>query len=275
MQSHRLDLQAWKVWLQQRGNLTEAKSTQNWVDAYYDALKQRYKPRSVSRHLSSVKLFCQFLVEQGIWRCNPMALTEFPKVQAEPPTILSPQEVESLLNAPQRSHYQGLRDRVMLELACSSGLKTNELVGLDKADLFLDLGFVKIRGRRERMVPLTSSAIGLMREYLEHLESSAARQNEHCLFPNRNGERMTRIGFWNMVRKHALAAGIQTSINPTILRHSFAGHLLEQGLNLDQLQQLFGFRDLSATQQYAHINAPKSPRTPVVRVTADGQEAIE
>jgi integrase/recombinase XerD len=145
----------------------------------------------------------------------------------------------------------------MLELLYSSGLKVNELLGLDVEDLFLDLEFLKVRSKRERMVPMTSTAVEVLRPYLDQARAGRLLHPEDsCLFPGRNGTRMSRVGFWSMIKKHAFRAGITSHINPRILRHSFAVHLLQNGIDLTDIKQLFGYVSLDATLQYAHVNRP-------------------
>ena len=163
----------------------------------------------------------------------------------------------SLLESPSLDHYLGLRDRAMLELLYSSGLKVKELLGLDIEDLFLDLEFLKIRSKRERMVPITKKAVQVLCKYLSGArEQRLLNPNDPCLFPGRNGTRLTRVGFWAVIKKHAKRSGINSRINPRILRHSFAVHLLQNGIDLSDIKELFGYVSLDATLQYAHINRP-------------------
>jgi integrase/recombinase XerD len=227
------------------------------MQQYRDQLLDFMQPSSVCRHLSSLKLFLNCAEGKNWINVNPLHLVKFPEIPPKPPELLSPKEVDDLLEAPSDDHYLGMRDRAMLELLYSSGLKVHELLDLNTSDLFLDLGFLKVRGRRERMVPVTLKAIKVLNKYLKEGRQDRLRYEEDtCLFPNRNGERMTRIGFWFMIKKHSKRAGIQSRINARILRHSFAAHLLENGMDLTDLAQLFGFVSLDATLQYAHINRP-------------------
>lgn len=258
--SHRLDLLRFAEWLEADGEITHhqlMKIELATIDAYADALAKSVKPRTVARHLSTLRLFFDFLEEQGVVRTSPMVLVQFPEIQYAPPEMLSTEEIVRLLEAPSLSHYLGMRDRALLELAYSSGLKVKELLNLDVDDLFLDLGFLKIRGKQERMVPVTSKAIEVLKAYLETARLPRLLNKENpCLFPNRNGVRMTRIGFWNMVKKHARRAGITTNITPRMLRHSFAMHLIQSGMDLSSIKLLFGYTRLDAAAQYAHVNQP-------------------
>ena len=260
IQNHRLDLLRFKEWLEiQEGSTLNRlqKLTAEEIQSYADFLQHSLKPRTVARHLSSLKLFFFLLEQQGLLEISPLDLVKFPQINYVPPEMLSPEEVVALLEAPSLNHYLGLRDRSLLELSYSSGLKVKELLNLNVADLFLDLGFLKVRGKRERMVPITSKAVEVLKVYLDSARLPRLLNKEDpCLFPNRNGVRMTRIGFWNMVKKHARRAEIQTNITPRMLRHSFAMHLIQKGMDLTSICTLFGYTKLDATLQYAHVNVP-------------------
>ena len=265
IQSHRLDLRKFLKWLKvdeynyDSQELLEKIRNLNLEDLeiYLNYLRQSYKPRTLARHTSTLKLFLDRLELQGLIKKSPAHQLRFPEVMPDAPEILSPEEVVALLESPSLDHYLGLRDRAMLELLYSSGLKVNELLGLDIEDLFLDLEFLKIRSKRERMVPITKKAVQVLRKYLiETREQRLLNPNDPCLFPGRNGTRLTRVGFWAMIKKHAKRSGINSRINPRILRHSFAVHLLQNGIDLSDIKELFGYVSLDATLQYAHINRP-------------------
>ncbi len=265
IQSHRLDLRKFLRWLKvnednyDSGELLKKIRKLNLEDLedYLNSLRQSYKPRTLARHTSSLKLFLDHLELHGLIKKSPAHQLRFPEVLPEAPEILSPQEVVALLESPLPDHYLGMRDRAMLELLYSSGLKVNELLGLDIEDLFLDLEFLKVRSKRERMVPITRKAILVLKKYLkEARKNRLLNPNDPCLFPGRNGTRMSRVGFWSMIKKHAQRSGISSRINPRILRHSFAVHLLQNGIDLSDIKELFGYVSLDATLQYAHINRP-------------------
>ena len=265
IQSHRLDLRKFLKWLKVDENnydsqeLLEKIRNLNLEDLeiYLNYLRQSYKPRTLARHTSTLKLFLDNLELQGLIKKSPAHQLRFPEVMPDAPEILSPGEVVALLESPSLDHYLGLRDRAMLELLYSSGLKVNELLGLDIEDLFLDLEFLKIRSKRERMVPITIKAVQVLRNYLSGArEQRLLNPYDPCLFPGRNGTRLTRVGFWAMIKKHAQRSGVNSRINPRILRHSFAVHLLQNGIDLSDIKELFGYVSLDATLQYAHINRP-------------------
>jgi integrase/recombinase XerD len=211
----------------------------------------------VSRHLSTLRLFFRFLESSGVIAANPMDEVVFPRHWADLPGLLTPSEVGALLEAPDERHYLGLRDRAILELLYSSGLKLHELMALNVDSLQLELGFLRVPGRRERMVPLTPRCGALLKRYLA--ESRPGRilyAEERCLFPGRNGTRISRIAVWKLIKKHARQAGIRKNFNARTLRHAFAMHLIMGGMDLDAIQLLFGYKSLEATSLYAHVNAP-------------------
>ena len=261
IQNHRLDMLRFQDWLAREGETDLARLQQitprNIMD-YQMFLAKRLKQRSINRHLSSLKLFFKFLEEEsGLKNGNPMDLVSFPKVYQDLPTMLTPAEVTLLLEAPSESHYLGLRDKAMMELLYSSGLKLNELMALNVEHLELDLGFVLVAGRRERMVPLTDQAKALLQRYVE--ESRAQRllyPEANCLFPGRNGTRISRVGIWKLIKKYAHQASIYKNFNPRTLRHAFAIHLILGGMDLDGIKFLFGYRQLEAVTLYTHVNAP-------------------
>ncbi len=278
VQSHRLDLLRFKEWLEVEGEATLfqlQELTTRDIQAYSDFLQESVKPRTAARHLSSLRLFFYYLGTQGLIKKDPLDLIRFPEIQYSLPEMLSAEEVVALLEAPPLTHYLGMRDRALLELAYSSGLKVQELLNLNVEDLFLDLGFLKVRGRRERMVPVTAKAVEIITQYLETFrESRLLNKEDPCLFPSRNGTRMSRVGFWYMVKKYAQRVGIRANINPRMLRHSFAIHLVQNGMDLTGIKTLFGYAQMNATAQYAHINVPDYHET-YHRLHPRGQHSVE
>ena len=261
VQNHRLDLQQFQSWLEAGGELCTLARLQALVRddvlAYQAFLSQRLKQRSINRHLSSLRLFFRFLQDNGLIEASPLDGLVFPKIVPGLPTLLLPREVAALVEAPQESHYLGLRDRALLEVLYSTGVKLHELIGLDVDDLQLDAGLVRIRGRRERLVPLTDGAVALTRRYLAETRAGRLlRPDDPCLFPGRGGRRITRVGVWKLIKKYAQAAGIQKNFNPRTLRHAFAIHLILGGMDLSAIKLLFGYKQLEATALYAHVNAP-------------------
>ena len=263
--SHKQDLKKFFKWLNiKEENLDNneiieilTKLSKSDIEEYISFLGQTYKPRTLSRHISSLKIFLGQLESRGIIKTNPAYKLSFPDIIPEAPEILSTEEVVALLESPSIDHYLGLRDRTMMELLYSSGLKVKELLNLDVEDIFLDLEFLKIRSKRERMIPITEKSKNYLRKYInESRTNRLLNPQDSCLFPSRNGTRMSRIGFWIMIKKYALRAGITSKINPRILRHSFAVHLLQNGTDLSDIMNLIGYASLDSTLQYAHVIRP-------------------
>lgn len=260
VQNHRLDLVRFKGWLEDHDKFT-LEHVQSLISGdilkYQENLAKRLKPRSINRHLSSLRLFFRFLEENGNLPRNPMENMVFPKTVNSLPTMLLPGEVTAMLDAPDESHYLGLRDRAMLELLYSTGLKLNELIACNVEDLELDLAYLRVNGRRARMVPLVDTAVELLRRYLaETRPSRLLNAEDPCLFPGRNGTRISRVGVWKLIKKYGKQAGIEKNFNPRTLRHAFAIHLILGGLDLDGIKFLFGYKKLEATTLYAHVNTP-------------------
>jgi integrase/recombinase XerD len=260
VQNHRLDMLRFQDWLDARNRGAEeevARLTSADLTEYQGHLAKRLKPRSVARHLSSLRLFFRFMESAGLLAANPMESVTFPRFWSDLPNLLTAGEVAALIDAPEESHYLGLRDRAMLELLYSSGLKLHELIALNVDALQLELGFVRVAGRRERMVPLTPRCVEILARYLaESRPKRVLYAEEPCLFPGRNGTRITRIAVWKLIKKYAQQAGIQKNFNARTLRHAFAMHLILGGMDLDAIQLLFGYKSLEATSLYAHVNQP-------------------
>ena len=260
VQNHRLDLLRFQEWLDARGEASEshlAAITAREIAEYQALLSQRLSPRSVNRHLSSLRLFFRFLERSGLSTANPLDHAAFPKFWTNLPETLMPGEVAAILESPGEAHYLGLRDRAMLELLYGSGLKLNELIALNVADLQLELKFARVRGKRERMVPLTERAAVLLGRYLrEGRPGRILYAEEPCLFPGRNGTRISRVAVWKLIKKYAVRAGVTKNFSARALRHAFAMHLILGGMDLDGIQVLFGYRSLEAAALYAHVNTP-------------------
>lgn len=214
-------------------------------------------PRSVARSVACIRGLYRFLVTDGRLDANPADELRAPRSWPDLPRCLSADEVDRLLEQPDRDTPVGLRDRALLEVLYASGLRVSELVGLRLGDLRLAAGCLTCvgKGSKERLVPVGEVAVRWVREYSASARPKLlAGRSSTWLFVNaRGGGRLSRVGCWKMLKKHALQAGLPREISPHVLRHSFATHLLERGADLRSIQTLLGHADLSTTQIYTHV----------------------
>jgi integrase/recombinase XerD len=226
------------------------------VIAYLLHLQKKGRATStISRNLASIRSFYQYISKSKIIDHDPTTELESPKVEKKLPQILSTQEVELLLEQPKCVDLKGYRDKAMLELLYATGIRVSELISLDVLDINLEMGFIKCnKGSRERMIPVGSMSIAALHDYLNKSRSLLIQTNEEkALFVNINGRRLTRQGFWKIIKQYKNLAKINKDITPHTLRHSFAAHLLENGADLRSIQEMLGHSDISSTQVYAQI----------------------
>jgi integrase/recombinase XerD len=211
--------------------------------------------RSVARTIHAVRGLYRFAVREGRIPSDPMENLKAPRAFTALPRYLTSAQVDTLLAAPDVHTPLGVRDRAILEVLYATGLRASELIGLTPEDLDLSLGLLKCfgKGRKERLVPLGSAARQWVRRYMEARERLARGRQARTLFLNHRGGPLSRMGLWQIVRRHALAAGLQRVLTPHVLRHSFATHLLERGADLRALQAMLGHADISTTQIYTHV----------------------
>jgi integrase/recombinase XerD len=213
-------------------------------------------PRSRARTLAALRTFHKFLVREKITTDNPTDQVASPKSLAALPHTLAPLDVENLLASPKGDSPLAWRDRAMLEIIYATGLRVSELVSLKLGDLQMDVGYLTAFGKRskQRIVPLGEAAILSLQEYLQNGRPGLDKQRGSLfVFLNRSGEGLTRQGFWKIIKRRALEAGITQSITPHTMRHSFATHLLENGADLRSVQAMLGHADISTTQIYTHV----------------------
>lgn len=212
--------------------------------------------RSVARNLVTIRGFLRFCQLEGYTEENPAAYVEAPKFRMRLPPHLSVEEVNRLLAQPDITTPKGMRDRAMIELLYSSGLRVSELVNLRLPDIQMDAGYLRCigKGNKERLVPMGRTAIAIIREYLKDARGELAGEvTSPYLFLNRFGKRISRVGFWKMLRQYGIQAGLRLKLKPHMLRHSFATHLLERGADLRSVQLMLGHADISTTQIYTHV----------------------
>ena len=212
---------------------------------------------STARLVASVRGFYRFLRLSGEVLENPADDLRAPRTFTALPRYLSHDEVEALLNAPDTGTPRGLRDRALLEVLYATGLRVSELVHLRFSDLHLDQGYLQCvgKGGKQRIVPLGEEAADWVRRYVSQGRPTLSKKRESAwLFVNaRGGARLSRLGFWKLLKQHGLAAGVRSHLSPHVLRHSFATHLLERGADLRAIQTMLGHADLSTTQIYTHV----------------------
>jgi integrase/recombinase XerD len=217
---------------------------------------QGLSARSLARMLSSIKTFYNYLIIEGVIDQNPFQDVQTPHLDKKLPVVMTREEVDSLLTAPDTATPLGLRDRTFFEVLYATGLRVSELIGLKIDNLNLDAGFVIVMGKgsKQRIVPLGEVALGWLREYLVQVRPVLMKRSVNSyVFVNRDGSLMSRQGFWKLIKKYCLSAGIAKIISPHTLRHSFATHILEGGADLRSVQVMLGHADIDTTQIYTHV----------------------
>ncbi|OGO00620.1 MAG: site-specific tyrosine recombinase XerD [Chloroflexi bacterium RBG_13_52_14] len=244
----------------------EDKQQVTWVSVdraiildYLVTLREKsYAPATMARKVAAIKSFFNFLVAEGALKNNPTEGITGPKVGKALPKAISVEEVEKLLEQPDKVNTpEGKRDKAMLELLYATGMRVSEMVSLNVRDVNLKAGFVRCfgKGSKERIIPIHSKAIKAVKTYIDDARPRLARADEDAaLFLNRRGQRLTRQGLWLILKGYAQKARIESDITPHVLRHSIATHLLHSGkMNLRELQELLGHANISTTQIYTHL----------------------
>jgi integrase/recombinase XerD len=213
--------------------------------------------RSIARSIACLRSFFKFMVNEEMIQNNPMEFVDLPKLALMLPKFLSVDEMAKILGQPDITKPLGLRDRAMLEAMYATGMRVSELINLKNGDINLDAGFARIfgKGDKERIVPVGGKALDAVKAYTtsERPKLLGKQTCEH-LFLNWRGGKLTRMGFWKILRAYALKAGIKKFISPHVLRHSFASHLLSGGADLRSIQEMLGHSDIATTQIYTHVD---------------------
>jgi integrase/recombinase XerD len=258
LEAYSRDLNAYLAFLEGEGIASLADTTTLTVMAFMNRLKERgLTVRSITRALVALRGLYRYLSREGHLGINPLEDMELPRLSSTLPHVLSIQDVEQLLAQPDAEGPLGIRDGAMLELLYATGMRVSELVALPTTAANLEVGFVMVTGKggRERICPIGEVAMDRVKSYLERGRPSILKGKESpLLFLNNRGGRMSRQGFWKLLRHYALKAGITARITPHTLRHSFATHLLERGADLRFIQAMLGHVDISTTQVYTHVN---------------------
>lgn len=213
---------------------------------------------TVSRSMSSLRSFYKYLVVSGVTELNPTVEVKNDKTEKKFFEILTEDEIDKLLAQPDTTDFKGVRDKAMLEMLYATGMKVSELMSLNLSDVNLKMGCVKCRNSKDssknRIILLYPSAVKVVGEYMSNSRSYfVSDPNENSLFVNTSGDRMTRQGFWKLLKSYANKAGISKSITPHTLRHSFATHLLENGADINDIKSILGHADISSTNVYSEF----------------------
>ena len=226
------------------------------ITVYFATMTNSGKsPATVTRSLASIKGFYGFLQSEGYIKQNPVLSIHVVKAEKKLPQILTGKEVELLLDQPKQTDLKGHRDKAMLELLYATGIRVSELIALNVDDVNLSVEFIRCSsGAKQRVIPLYPAAVRALEAYINEVRPNMiADPNETALFVNLYGERMSRQGFWKIIKHYQQTAGIEKDITPHTLRHSFAAHLLENGADLKSIQEMLGHSDISSTQIYAQL----------------------
>lgn len=260
LQSYQSDLTAYLAFLRQEEINCLEQADRNMVMTYIYRLQLKGRsPATISRRLASLRSFYKFLIREELLERDPTTDLESPKQRQKLPRVLTIEEVDLLLKQPKTEEPAGLRDRAMFELLYATGIRVSELVSLNLDQVHIDHGFIRCfgKGEKERIVPLGDIAARYLREYLARGRCKLVRRNNPSFFLNHHGRRLTRQGFWKIIKKHARLAGIAKDVTPHTIRHSFATHLLENGADIRSVQAMLGHADISTTQIYTHLTRNK------------------
>ena len=258
LQSYRRDIEQYEKYVSEN-KINYLKATEETILEYMEYLREENKKEStISRSLASIRSFYQYLIRIKKIKKDPTMTIESPKINKRIPNILTSKEVELLLDQPKDVDLKGTRDKAMLEFAYATGMRVTEMISLNIDDVRLDEGYVVCRGRtKSRNIPLGSMSLKALKEYIDDARPYLIRdEEEDALFVNVNGTRLTRQGFWKIVKYYKEQAHIEKDITPHVLRHSFATHLLQNGADLKAIQTMLGHSDISSTQVYMQFQDP-------------------
>lgn len=255
LQSYKRDITQYESYINEE-NLQYLKVTKDDIKNYLENLKNIGKKTStISRNLASIRSFYQYLVRTKKIKEDPTEGIQSPKVEKRVPSVLSSKEVELLLEQPKAVDLKGIRDKAMLEFAYATGMRVTEIINLNLEDVNLKEGYVSCtNANKQRNIPLGAISINALKEYIKKARPYLIKsEDEKSLFVNINGKRLTRQGFWKIVKFYKEQAHITKDITPHILRHSFATHLLQNGADLKAIQTMLGHSDISSTQVYTQF----------------------
>ena len=254
--SYMRDIRQFAQWLQTEAGLDIVDATKSNIGDYLNHLENDGRSgATISRSVASLKNFYAYVVSTGFLERTPVVDIHVDRGEKKIPQILTGREIELLLSQPVCVDAKGYRDKAMLEVLYATGIRVTELIDLNISDVNLDLGIIKCSGaKKSRAIPLYPAALRALASYLDNVRSAMiADPKEQALFVNVNGIRMSRQGFWKILKHYQMMAHIDKEITPHTLRHSFAVHLLENGADLSSVQELMGHSDISSTQLYTQM----------------------
>ena len=254
--SYMRDIRQYADWLRMNADAEVVDATQVNISDYLHSLEQEGRSAAtVSRSLASLKNFYSYVVSSGFLEATPVTDIRVDRGEKKIPQILTGREIELLLAQPVCVDAKGFRDKAMLEVMYATGIRVTELIDLNVEDVNLELGIIKCNGaKKTRAIPLYPAALKALAAYMQEARSFLVADNEeNALFVNVNGNRMSRQGFWKILKHYQATAHIEKEITPHTLRHSFAVHLLENGADIGAVQELMGHSDISSTQLYTHM----------------------
>ena len=258
LQSYRRDIMQFRDYVM-KNNINFAKAKEEDIKNYLKELQEEGKKTSTaSRSLASIRSFYQFLLRTKKAKNDPTVSIQSPKIEKRVPCVLTSDEVELLLDQPKDVDLKGTRDKAMLEFAYATGMKVTEIIDLNIDDINFNEDTVTCsNGKKTRTIPLGALAEKALKEYIDKARPILIKdESNKALFVNVNGSRLTRQGFWKIVKYYKEQAHIEKDITPHVLRHSFATHLLQNGADLKSIQAMLGHSDISSTQVYAHFQDP-------------------
>ena len=256
LQSYKRDVAQFSAYLRSTGVEDCRQADTDALQHYIAYLHQQGRsPSTLSRSIASLRCFFQYLIADGAVGENPAASLHSQRQKRALPEILTSAEVELLFRQPSCHDFKGYRDKAMLEVLYATGIRVSELVALDIRDVRVDMAMLCCRGaEKSRVIPLYPEAVEAVSEYLDRAGGIFKKEDENSpLFVNLNGNRLTRQGFWKIIKIYAQQADIRKCITPHTLRHSFAAHLLENGADLKSIQEMLGHADISSTQIYVQM----------------------
>ena len=252
LQSYKRDILQYQDYINQ-SDLNYLKVDSDDLNSYFEYMKkQGRKTSTISRAIASVRAFYQFLVRTKKIKKDPTSEVKTPKIEKKVPSILTEKEVELLLNQPKCVDLKGIRDKAMLQFTYATGMRVSEIIALNIEDVNIEEEFVFCHyGYKKRTIPLGKMAVKTLSDYIKRARPILIKtEDEKALFVNLSGERLTRQGFWKIVKYYKEQANITKDITPHVLRHSFATHLLQNGAELKAIQMMLGHSDISSTQVY-------------------------